>query len=371
MATKTTPGAVKQIHYLAAALKAPRITDAAQRLADQARDAGWTHEDCLAAVLEREVSARNASGAQLRIRAAGFPARKTLEGLYSSQVTEWCKLRDAGVLEGRPAGARVGRLSAEHAEIARLRGQLDNAQRRLARTEVALDIMGKAHALGGDLRERAGRPTVHTALMIAFGALTAAGLTTRDAAGLTGVARATAGRAKAATMLRRPPRPVPANRLSAAERVEVVAVLNSAEFVDRTPLQVYAVLLARGRYLCSVSSMYRVGVPAESFASTNSTPTASLPAHRCQRSISWPPGTLRSPVDTARTRTLGRRCTLPTLRPVLLSPACWLNRSMAGEQTRPRFSYRSALWPEASWARWSASVSRRAIRSASTQCSIA
>jgi DNA replication protein DnaC len=79
MAAKTTPDAVKQIHYLAGALKAPRITEAAQRLADQARDAGWTHEDYLAAVLEREVSARNASGAELRIRAAGFPARKTLE----------------------------------------------------------------------------------------------------------------------------------------------------------------------------------------------------------------------------------------------------------------------------------------------------
>jgi len=71
--------AVKQIQYLAAALKAPRITEAAARLADHARDAGWTHEDYLAAVLEREVSARNASGAELRIRAAGFPARKTLE----------------------------------------------------------------------------------------------------------------------------------------------------------------------------------------------------------------------------------------------------------------------------------------------------
>src|SRR6476661_9057750 len=71
--------AVKQITYLASALKAPRITEAAARLADQARAAGWTHEDYLAAVLEREVSARNASGAQLRIRAAGFPARKTLE----------------------------------------------------------------------------------------------------------------------------------------------------------------------------------------------------------------------------------------------------------------------------------------------------
>jgi DNA replication protein DnaC len=71
--------AVKQIHYLAAALKAPRITEAASRLADHARDAGWSHEDYLAAVLEREVSARNASGAELRIRGAGFPARKTLE----------------------------------------------------------------------------------------------------------------------------------------------------------------------------------------------------------------------------------------------------------------------------------------------------
>lgn len=70
---------VKQLTYLAAALKAPRILDAAARLADQARDAGWTFEDYLAAVLEREVSARNASGAELRIRAAGFGARKTLE----------------------------------------------------------------------------------------------------------------------------------------------------------------------------------------------------------------------------------------------------------------------------------------------------
>ena len=70
---------VKQITYLAAALKAPRITEAATRLAEQARDAGWTHEDYLAAVLEREVSARNASGAQLRIRAAGFGTVKTLE----------------------------------------------------------------------------------------------------------------------------------------------------------------------------------------------------------------------------------------------------------------------------------------------------
>jgi transposase len=77
------------------------------------------------------------------------------EGLYSSQVTEWRKLRDAGVLEGRPADQRIGRLSAEQAEIARLRAQLTKAERRLARTEVALDIMGKAHALLEEISESA------------------------------------------------------------------------------------------------------------------------------------------------------------------------------------------------------------------------
>lgn len=60
-------------------MKAPRSRGTAARLADQAREAGWSHEDYLIAVLDREVAARNASGAQLRIRAAGFGARKTLE----------------------------------------------------------------------------------------------------------------------------------------------------------------------------------------------------------------------------------------------------------------------------------------------------
>ncbi|WP_203569001.1 IS21-like element helper ATPase IstB [Aestuariimicrobium ganziense] len=78
MATKTTE-VDKQLHYLAGAMKAPRILEAAGRLADAARDAGWTYEDYLAAVLEREVSARNASGADQRIRHAGFGARKTLD----------------------------------------------------------------------------------------------------------------------------------------------------------------------------------------------------------------------------------------------------------------------------------------------------
>jgi DNA replication protein DnaC len=73
---KETAGLIE--HY-ARAMKAPRIRESAGRLADQARDAGWTHEEYLAAVLSREVAAREASGAETRSRAAGFPARKSLE----------------------------------------------------------------------------------------------------------------------------------------------------------------------------------------------------------------------------------------------------------------------------------------------------
>ena len=78
-ATKDAERITKQIDFLARALKAPRIREAATRLGDQARDAGWSHEEYLAAVLDREVSARDASGAQLRTRAAGFGTAKTIE----------------------------------------------------------------------------------------------------------------------------------------------------------------------------------------------------------------------------------------------------------------------------------------------------
>jgi transposase len=59
------------------------------------------------------------------------------------------------MLAGKQPGDRVGKLSAEQAEIARLRRQLDRAERRLATTETALTIMGKAHALLEQISESA------------------------------------------------------------------------------------------------------------------------------------------------------------------------------------------------------------------------
>jgi transposase len=77
------------------------------------------------------------------------------EGLYSSLISEWRKQRDAGVLAGRKPGEKIGKLSAEQAEIARLTRENARLSKRLNTTEAALDIMGKAHALLEDLSERA------------------------------------------------------------------------------------------------------------------------------------------------------------------------------------------------------------------------
>jgi transposase InsO family protein len=89
--------------------------------------------------------------------------------------------------------------------------------------------------------------------------LTAAGTTTRDAATLTGVSRATANRRVNPGRVDTAPRgTVPANKLTLAERLRVLEVLNSDEFIDQPPLQVYASLLERRQYLCSVSTMYRI-----------------------------------------------------------------------------------------------------------------
>ena len=55
------------------------MRDAVARLAERARAESWSHEEFLIACLQREVSARESHGGEGRIRAARFPARKSLE----------------------------------------------------------------------------------------------------------------------------------------------------------------------------------------------------------------------------------------------------------------------------------------------------
>ena len=77
--TGTGRDTASEIAYLTRALKAPSLAGAVTRLAERARAEGWSHEEFLAACLQREVAAREAHGGEGRIRAARFPARKALE----------------------------------------------------------------------------------------------------------------------------------------------------------------------------------------------------------------------------------------------------------------------------------------------------
>jgi putative transposase len=54
------------------------------------------------------------------------------------------------------------------------------------------------------------------------------------------------------------PRCSPPNKLTDAEFDELLDVLNSPDFVDLAPAQVWAILLDDGTYLASISTMYRV-----------------------------------------------------------------------------------------------------------------
>ena len=101
----------------------------------------------LAIVTEYENAPNGEKGAILR-----------REGLYSSHVIEWTRARDAGVLEGAPGSRRSEKRAkqpVEAAELERLRVRNAKLEAELKKTRIALDIMGKAHALLEQLSESA------------------------------------------------------------------------------------------------------------------------------------------------------------------------------------------------------------------------
>ncbi len=94
--------------------------------------------------------------------AADAAARGVLlrrEGLYSSHLSEWRKARDSGALAGLAPAARPRRKSVEQVENAKLRARAERAERELAKTKAALEIVGKAHALLEMLSESADTET--------------------------------------------------------------------------------------------------------------------------------------------------------------------------------------------------------------------
>jgi transposase len=96
----------------------------------------FTAEYKLAMVAEYDAAEPGAKGALLR-----------REGLYSSHVVEWRRARDAGALDGVTAKPPARRRSPEQTENERLQRDNDRLRRELAKTQAALDVVGKAHAL--------------------------------------------------------------------------------------------------------------------------------------------------------------------------------------------------------------------------------
>src|SRR3954462_12556247 len=68
-----------ELAHLFRQLKAPAAARALPKLADRARAEEWSYERFAAALLKTETNSRDSHGGQSRIKAARFPARKTLE----------------------------------------------------------------------------------------------------------------------------------------------------------------------------------------------------------------------------------------------------------------------------------------------------
>lgn len=80
------------------------------------------------------------------------------EGLYTSHIAEWRKVRDAGAREGL-APKTKGRRSPEQLELERLRRRNERLEAELERAKTALEITGKVHALLEQLSESAAPDT--------------------------------------------------------------------------------------------------------------------------------------------------------------------------------------------------------------------
>jgi putative transposase len=86
------------------------------------------------------------------------------------------------------------------------------------------------------------------------------GLTASACAAL-GLARASVYRARAHLLRPPPSRPAklpPPRALGPAERLRVLDLLRTPRFVDQSPAEIYASLLDRGVYPCSIRTLYRI-----------------------------------------------------------------------------------------------------------------
>jgi hypothetical protein len=105
-------------------------------------------------------------------------------------------------------------------------------------------------------------------------------------------------------------RPEPANKLTPAERDQVLALCHTPEFASLPPSQIVPRLADRGEYLASEATFYRVlraaGEQQHRGRSRPPRPAAPPPSHCAQRpcavwtwDITWLPGPVRGSFSTS------------------------------------------------------------------------
>ncbi len=82
------------------------------------------------------------------------------EGLHTSHISEWRRKRDAGTLNAQAKTSK--RRGGSQAEVDKLRRRNERLESELAKTKLALEITGKAHALLEMISEGAASETKRT-----------------------------------------------------------------------------------------------------------------------------------------------------------------------------------------------------------------
>ena len=111
--------------------------------ADRPKRRTFTAEYKAAILAEYDAADRGERGALLR-----------REGLYSSHIVEWRKAAEAGAASALGPKARDRR----DRELEQVQARAERAEAELARTQAALDLVGKAHALLETLSESTDTP---------------------------------------------------------------------------------------------------------------------------------------------------------------------------------------------------------------------
>jgi transposase len=137
-------GARSETQMIMTLADAARIDDGmVSPRADRPKRRAFTAEYKAAVLAEYDAADRGERGVILR-----------REGLYSSHIVEWRKAAEAGANTALGPKARDRR----DREIEHLRTRAEKAEAELARTQAALDLVGKAHALLETLSESTGTP---------------------------------------------------------------------------------------------------------------------------------------------------------------------------------------------------------------------